>query len=436
LCHTAGLGYHEGAASIFATPLEFEPGSRWSYSNTGYQLLGRIVERVSGMSYAEYLRTTLFEPAGMMRTCCVGTRPWPYPDCTHSYTDDTDQGSLSTKTTGPFGVGPGGIATCVGDLYLWELALRNNTVLPKDLTALLFTEHARNPGSSVGYGYGWMILKTIRDTKLVLHQGNYGGYNADFRRYVDEGLTIIFLSNHFLEGKSMRDAVMNRVSMLVNGGDIPTAPTVLPVDRAVRDRQTGLYDSPVGPIEVEADPRGLTVRPNGQRSMNMVFAPEPDEPARAFIAQCHDRTQDLFGHVFADDSESCRPLIARALPFEGAWMALRGVADESVAAHESFISCTVIGSALAADGGSARSFALLNMEQGSSLVQLTWVPGGVLHFARAESLPSRTFLPTGPNRYTAFDIFTGRRVDIEFEDSQMSIRANDGTVVGTAIRRM
>jgi CubicO group peptidase (beta-lactamase class C family) len=435
LTHTSGLPYQNDGRPVLEQPLSFEPGARWSYSNPGYQLLGQIITRTSGQPFATYLRERIFAPAGMHRTCCVGTRPWTLEDAAHAYTDQTDQGSVSTWTVSDEDVGPGGVASSVGDLYRWEQALRSSTVLPETLTALLFTEHARNPGSRVGYGYGWMLLETIRGTRLVMHQGNYGGFNADYRRYLEEGLTIIFLSNHFIDGQSMRDAVVNRLSMLINGGGVPEPPVIA----EARDLPAGIagaYGLSSGEsLAVAEASGGVRVTPDGQAAMNLLFAPDRGPDQIAFIDACNERTERFFASAFARNPDTARELVSPALPFEGAWDSLQDRARDLTETHGAFTGTNVVGTALAGDGRSGRSFAYLRFERGQSLAQLTWGNRGVLHITLADGLPAREFLAGEDGDYVAFDIFSGRRVSLRFADSRMVICGDDGTTAGTAERR-
>ncbi|NOZ63060.1 MAG: beta-lactamase family protein [Calditrichaeota bacterium] len=182
------------------TPLLFQPGTSYKYSNVGYSLLGAIIEIVSGENYETYLRKNLFAPAGLTRT---GYRlPHWIPDSlAHGYRRGSDWGTLLDHPQAPDGPywnlrANGGILSTVKDLYKWHLALKGNAVLSDSSKWLYYYPHVREGENAESYyGYGWALFTTNRGTKLIAHDGGNTIFAADFRRYVDENVVIIAMSN-------------------------------------------------------------------------------------------------------------------------------------------------------------------------------------------------------------------------------------------------
>lgn len=183
------------------TASKFPAGSRWEYSNSGYVVLGLIVEKVSGKPFAEFLEERIFAPLHMTGTLAYekGKNVVPRRAYGHSKEKDgwreTDQSSTSAT------LGDGGIYTSLDDLAKWDLALRNHTLLSEGemrpaLTPVEPTAGpAKNPdGSPVTYGFGW-YLDPYRGHRRMWHSGETAGFRTVIERFPDDDLSVIVLSN-------------------------------------------------------------------------------------------------------------------------------------------------------------------------------------------------------------------------------------------------
>ena len=169
-------------------PLDFEPGEGWNYSNSGYIVLGSIIEQASGQPYADFLQTHIFTPLGMTST---------------GYEDDASQlaiGYANGATVAdvidmsiPFAAGA--LYSTVEDLYLWDQALATEKLLPQALLDAMFTPWAAIPESNgLHYGYGWLVGEQFGH-QVVGHNGSIEGFAASFMRFPNEQVVIIALSN-------------------------------------------------------------------------------------------------------------------------------------------------------------------------------------------------------------------------------------------------
>jgi D-alanyl-D-alanine carboxypeptidase len=173
---------------------EFEPGSRWEYSNYGFVLLGYLVERVSGESYYEYVRKHVFEPAGMSSTDSlpesekVGERSKGYRR--------RDGKWLSNADTLPWRGSPaGGGYSTVGDLLRFAEALSAGKLISKDLLTAMTTKQAGPEEEGArGYGFGMGILNGP-GYKGFGHSGGAPGMNGDLRVFPGTGVVVIVLAN-------------------------------------------------------------------------------------------------------------------------------------------------------------------------------------------------------------------------------------------------
>lgn len=216
LTHSSGLPTDIGSdaevitkdvllSRINQTPLLSQPGSGYHYSHTGYNLLGLLIEAIAGEDYESFLQTNLFKPAKMRFT---GYRmpDWSATSITHGYRFCNDWGG--PMDAGWLEDGPswnrrasGGMLSTVIDLYAWHEALLGNEILDDPSKAKYY--YPQKPviiNENQSSGYGWRIVKTTRQTKVIAHNGWNGRYYSDFMRYLDEKVTIILLSNKFREG--------------------------------------------------------------------------------------------------------------------------------------------------------------------------------------------------------------------------------------------
>ncbi|HSL84316.1 MAG TPA: serine hydrolase domain-containing protein, partial [Thermoanaerobaculia bacterium] len=155
-------------------PLDFEPGTGWHYSNSGYFLLGRIVEEVSGLSYEEFVETRIFGKLGMERTRyghvseIVPGRVGGYQGAPGSY-----QNAAFLSMTQPYAAGS--LLSTVDDLARWDEALRGDELLPAALRELLWTPANLADGRATGYGYGF-VVHDYQGHRLVEHGGGINGF--------------------------------------------------------------------------------------------------------------------------------------------------------------------------------------------------------------------------------------------------------------------
>lgn len=167
-------------------PLNFEPGSQFEYSNSGYALLTAIIERVSNLSYAEYIQEHICRPLGMENTGCDdGMKVVPNLATGYSFWEEPIHSAYADLS---FPLGAYGLYSTTEDLFMWDQALKSTKLLNNELMDLMVT-----PNHSA-YACGWNVSKLL-GKKCVHHFGDISGFFSDFLRFVEDQVTIIFLSN-------------------------------------------------------------------------------------------------------------------------------------------------------------------------------------------------------------------------------------------------
>jgi len=163
--------YTDGNAEIIRMlvekkpPVQFKPGEKWQYSNTGYNLLGTIVARASGVSFAEYTQKHIFGPANMSHTVMYDFVIGPDPkmsDRAYGFQTEwngTDRTAADSHYLN-YGQGEDGVYSTVGDLLKWDRILYTDKLVSKATLEEAFTPGVLNNGDSTDYGFGWFIQKT------------------------------------------------------------------------------------------------------------------------------------------------------------------------------------------------------------------------------------------------------------------------------------
>ncbi|HEY4219013.1 MAG TPA: serine hydrolase domain-containing protein [Gemmatimonadaceae bacterium] len=174
----------------------FTPGAKYRYSNTGYVVLGLVVEAVSHQPFATFLRDRIFKPLGMDSTVAYQAGISTVPQRAYGYSKvkggtayhRTDQSSTSAT------LGDGGIYTSTHDMVLWNRALDEHLLIDADMQKLAWTPQRLNDGSISNYGFGW----NVGDSPLgrhIWHTGETRGFRNAILKYPDRGLTVIVLTN-------------------------------------------------------------------------------------------------------------------------------------------------------------------------------------------------------------------------------------------------
>lgn len=186
---------------VLNSKLVYPVGTRFNYSNVGYSLLAMIVEKVSGKKYEQFLYENLWKPAGMEMTGY--SRPRFNKDLIAVGYKNGERWGKATEKEWPGDApywhlkGNGGILSTTEDMLKWDRALLTDKILSKEAKnkyyfPALRPDEANKPSH---YGYGWDVMKTDRNTTRLWHNGSNNVFFANFYRFIDEGVTVIVMTN-------------------------------------------------------------------------------------------------------------------------------------------------------------------------------------------------------------------------------------------------
>ncbi len=177
-------------ARFINLPLDFPPGSQFKYSNSGYHVLGIIVEQVSGQAFEAFVKTRILGPLGITHTGLLGEPPGLAVGYANSY--DLAPASGCDPSVD---FASGGIYSTVSDLYLFDLALLSDRLLPQDLRKAMLTPFEVMPnGGDLRYGYG-NFMGQVRGHRMFGHTGRMEGCSSVNLYFPDDEVALILLSN-------------------------------------------------------------------------------------------------------------------------------------------------------------------------------------------------------------------------------------------------
>jgi D-alanyl-D-alanine carboxypeptidase len=181
-------------ARIAGKPLDFAPGSRWSYSNTGYILLGRVIEVVSRESYRHYVQTHLLDPAGMTHTFTVADEAH-LPKMAIGYRHTNGQIERTSPISDTFGWSAGFLVSTVDDLEKWNRALMHGKIVTPADYVLMSTSVKTTQRGDAGYGFG-LFVDSIDDQSRIGHTGGQFGFTAANEYFPKQDVQIIAFTNN------------------------------------------------------------------------------------------------------------------------------------------------------------------------------------------------------------------------------------------------
>lgn len=206
-------------------PLEFEPGTRYSYSNSGYYLLGYIVERVSGKSYQSYVKDNILTPLGMSETY-FDTDNNIIPRRVKGYRKDNGKLKNADYWSPTIAYAAGGLLSTTGDLLKWFNGILAHKIIIKETLDKAFTPYKLRDGSQVNYGYGWYIENTGK-VRSIEHAGKMNGFLTNQIYYPEQN---VFIAALFNSENAPRDEMSRKISEIVLGQSLQTESSRLDVE--------------------------------------------------------------------------------------------------------------------------------------------------------------------------------------------------------------
>lgn len=167
--------------------LKFNPGEKFDYSNSNYILLGLVIEKVSKLSYSEYIEQNIFKPLEMNNSGFENPERI-IKEFAQGYCLKNNEMVKSKYRDMSNAHASGALYSTIEDLYIWDRALYSEKLISKESIEKMFTEFKAN------YGFGWGIVDVF-DHKMIAHSGEIDGFTSNISRFINDDISIIILSN-------------------------------------------------------------------------------------------------------------------------------------------------------------------------------------------------------------------------------------------------
>jgi CubicO group peptidase (beta-lactamase class C family) len=254
LNHTSGIQSYTGMASFRTLartdmtptelidkfknePMEFDPGTQFKYNNSGYILLGHIIEVVSGQSYEDFIQSNIFDKVGMTNSY-YGSMPRVIPNRASGYSQ-TDTGYRNAEylsLTLPYAAGS--IMSTTGDLLKWQNAISANTLIKRASLEKAINGSTLDNGEEISYGYGW-IKGDVNGSPTVEHSGGIFGYTSNGIYLPEENIYVIGLTNCDCGDVG---AIVSNVAAMAIGKPFPKKEDAITLTQAQLSKWVGAYE--------------------------------------------------------------------------------------------------------------------------------------------------------------------------------------------------
>lgn len=271
------LGNDEILKMMFAAnlDLDFPTGEKWAYSNTGYLILASIVEKISGQHFSQFLKAQIFDPVGMNNTTLYKYQIEPDPKMPNRVFGHRLALNQKDYVADDYHLvndvrGDGGIYSTLDDLYKWNMALANHTIISKDYLDEAWASGQTNDGEYTGYGFGWFLEYNPGEPRVIEHSGGWVGFVTFLHNEVDAKNGFIILTNNSGENFS---SIFNQVKAIKAGEQFQLPRKNVSKEMAKRIFETNADDAVSFFHKVKADTLAYEVRESdinvlGYRLMN------------------------------------------------------------------------------------------------------------------------------------------------------------------------
>jgi CubicO group peptidase (beta-lactamase class C family) len=446
LTHTSGLisdganaqlplgNRDEYIEAVKKTRLRSAPGERFNYSNVGYNLLAAVVEKVSGISFEDYLQQHLFKRAGMRNTgfinkglrneslMSVGYEPAAIGSGNVSRAEKPEPSQWDDK-------GADGVLTSTGDLYKWYRALEGTRILPALSKKKLYTPFLNDNA------YGWEVKKTKQGTPVIQHGGDVPGFQSWFAQFPQDKLVVIMLINNRMRWRSL---LTNTLTGAAFGQPYETPPPLITMEAATLRRYAGVYElSTGGQIHAWVSDGAFFVGAEGQDAINLLT--RPSEKDTALYDELNARVAGIMEEFRRQNFSSLEQFSGTAKPSEYA-ASVRQWWEDFVRNNGALRTYQVLGTARSRTGH-AVTFIRVEYEKAAKVLRLLWFNDKMVGHGSSVPRPAvAQYLPESPTRFTSFDILTSQLTGISFDLKENGIAeslilpSKEGRVIAKRIK--
>lgn len=394
-------------SGIKSVPLRFKPGERFGYSNLGYGVLAAIVEKVSGKSFASFVKSALFKPAGMKDTWFLDETQRVKARIAVGYEGILGGGQAVRTFSLPqmdwVRRGSGGLLATVGDLYKWTQALDSNRILSEAAKNKAYTSYFDD------YVYGWWNVK-LGEGITHFAAGDGYGFQSWVANSAAPDLKILFIMNTRLGWSVPVFQSLRRVAV---GMKYTLPPAVVRIDKTTLDKYAGTYKMESGgEVKVWTEENSLMAGALAQDAINALTG-QPSSDAVDVLNQTSGTLVEELARGNFEQLGAYLDLETDTIAqFKDWWQGL-------FEGKGNFISSEILGTTTGR-GGRLITFARVQYEKDQIVIRLVWREKKLIGRGTGIAMPGITrFLPTSDTGFASFDILASKTLNIRFEVSDL-----------------
>ena len=254
--------------------MDFEPGEEYRYNNSGYIILGYIIEKLSDQSYAEFVAENIFEKIGM-NASTYGSMTKIIKNRASGYQDNDGYVNANFLDLSiPYAAGS--LMSNVDDMLKWQQAIKKNVIIKQETIDLAFTNYTLNNGEAINYGYGWG-LNDLNGVPSIEHGGGIFGFTTQGVYVPSEDLYVIVLTNCSCNSPG---TVTTKIAGLAIGKPYPDLSNVVALNKQELEKWVGAYEFEAGVVRfIKLEGEQLL----SQREGSSVFKIYPLTPNRFYF---------------------------------------------------------------------------------------------------------------------------------------------------------
>lgn len=305
------MGFDNFFSELMATPLQFEPGSDYSYSNAGYSILGRIVELVSGMTYETFLHQRFFDPLNMPDTGYI-IPDWKLDNLAIGYDKGNPWGRVYQRGWGPDGPNwhlkaNGGLHTTAEDMYRWSSNIKGDGILDNSAISKWSKGYIYENNDYSKYGYGLVTYEHERWGKIIEHSGSNDYFTSHFM-WLPERKFFFYIhgNSSIFPAYKLTDDILN-AAFNKEFNHPPLVNVKKTGETNETDSREGIYISSMGTVELASDADRLIAKFSGQQAINMIFNPPNEELAT--LDQLQSATKEIMQNLENGESDAFKGFV-------------------------------------------------------------------------------------------------------------------------------
>lgn len=253
-------------ALVADRPMDFAPGTAWRYNNTGYTLLGMLIEKHTGKPWGDDFNARFAEPLGLGNTLnCRSALIIPHRVRGYERFNNGWINAANLSMTQPYSAGA--LCSTIGDLTRWNQALHQGRVVSAESYRMMTTPIGAAARAPLRYGMG-LIRDTVAGHQMITHGGNINGFASANAWLPDAKLSVTILAN---SGRARVEALLRQLIRAAVGAPLQTVPTAVPLAADMHQQYVGEYD-----LIINGQPRRFTIASSGTVITGQLAGQQPN----------------------------------------------------------------------------------------------------------------------------------------------------------------